>query len=221
MRKSIALCLPGETFSASWVMGVIDALPAMNREYDLQVVNVFSSNPSVTRQTIARALLENPKGFDYALWVDDDNVLSQAHVRLLLETLDTYPAIDLVAGWCDISRSQYDFGDNKVSCGTFNDAGRCENFTHAEVLGAQGLVNIDWTGFPCVLMRGELITHLGAKTFSSISDDSLEWGFFGEDVSFCKRAKEIGAVMVMDPRVRVPHLKLRDCNITTSVNTNV
>ena len=211
-RKSVALCIPGETFSASWVMGLINALPAMNREYDMQIVNVFSSNPSVTRQTIARTLLQNPKTFDYVLWVDDDNVLSEEHVKLLLEVMETYPDIDLVAGWCDITRSQYDFADNKVSCGTFDDHGRCVQFTAEEVTTARGLVGIDWTGFPCVMMRGSLITKLGPKSFSSISDDSLEWGFYGEDVSFCKRAKEIGAVMVMDPRIKLPHLKLRDAN---------
>ena len=211
-RKSLALCLPGEHFSASWVMGLIDSLPALNNEFDMQVVNVFSSNPSVTRQTITRSLLEGGHVFDYALWVDDDNVLSQERVKLLLEVMEAYPDIDIVAGWCDISRSQYDFGDNKVSCGTFDEHGKCINLTHEEVENASGLVSIEWTGFPCVLMRGKLLQELGPKSFSSIADESLEWGFFGEDVSFCKRAKDAGAVMVMDPRVRLPHLKLRDAN---------
>lgn len=211
-RKSIALCIPGEQFSASWVMGIINALPAMNREMDLQVVNVFSSNPSVTRQTITRTLLQNEHVFDYVLWVDDDNVLSEQHVKLLIEVLETYPTIDLVAGWCDITRGQYDFGDNKVSCGTFDERGRCVQFTHEEITEARGLVGIDWTGFPCVMMRGELLRRLGPKCFMPIADESLEWGFFGEDVSFCKRAKDFGAELVADPRICLPHLKLRNSN---------
>jgi len=211
-RKSIALCIPGETFSAAWVMGLVKTLPALNREHDMQVVNVFSSNPSVTRQTIVRTLLSNSRTFDYVLWLDDDNVISEEHVKLLLEVMDTYPDIDLVAGWCDITRGQYDHGDNTVSCGLLNKEGRCDHFAHEEIGNAHGLVSIDWTGFPCVMMRGSLIQRLGPKSFSNISDDSLEWGFFGEDVSFCKRAREIGAVMVMDPRIKVPHLKLRDAN---------
>lgn len=211
-RKSIALCVPGESFSARWVMGIVDALPRLSREYDMQVVNVFSSNPSVTRQTITRTLLANPKEFDYVFWLDDDNVISKEHVGLLLEALETHPSIDLVAGWCEITRGQYDVGDNTTSCGTFTENGRCYHFTQEEIASVQGFIDIDWTGFPCVMMRGALLRKLGPKSFCNISDDSLEWGFYGEDVSFCKRAREIGAVMVMDPRCKVPHLKLRDAN---------
>lgn len=215
--KSIALCVPGETFSARWIMGIIDALPRLSREYDMQVVNVFSSNPSVTRQTITRTLLTNPKKFDYVFWLDDDNVISKEHVALLLEALEAYPSIDLVAGWCDVTRGQYDVGDNTTSCGTFTEDGKCYHFTHEEIESVKGFIDIEWTGFPCVMMRGSLLERLGPKCFQHIFDDSLEWGMYGEDVSFCKRAREIGAVMVMDPRVKLPHLKLRDANQPVNV----
>ena len=152
--------------------------------------------------------------------MDDDNILTDAQLEMLVHGLETHPEIDLVAGWCDVAADVYAAPRPMTSVGTFDARGRCVAFTAEELTKANGLVAIEWTGFPAVLMRGSLLASLGAQAFRFIHDEinAPENGFFGEDVSFCKRMNVATSRprMVVDTRVKVPHLKLRDANSGTS-----
>lgn len=215
-RESLAICIPGETFSGAWVSTFMQMFTNIASKVNVQVFNVWSSNPSVTRQALSHAVLSNEKKFDYVLWIDDDNLLNAEHVDRMMNAFRAYPTIDLVAGWCSVTREFYDLGDNVVSCGTFTKEGRCaHDITEQDMTDANGLVHIEWTGFPGVMMRYGLLQRLTPRAFVPIFDDSLEWGFFGEDASFSKRACQQGAVMVADPKIKIPHIKLRDANTPT------
>jgi Glycosyltransferase like family 2 len=211
--KSFALCMPGETFSSAYVMNLLTMLKA-TAGMRLECFNVYSSNPSATRQGVVQGVLATGKHFDYVCWLDDDNLLTYEHVVLMMEALDAIPAIDMVAGWCDQTTDVYakEDGEIKTSCGVMHPDGRCEAHTIDDLENAKGFVDIDWTGFPGVMMRGSLLEKLGPQAFVNIPNEKARWGMYGEDVSFCIKAKEAGAVMVCDPRIRIPHLKLRDSN---------
>lgn len=208
--KRVAMCLPGETFSGRWMINLLDTFEYAMTQVIVKPYGAFSSDASVTRQVLAKELLEGPHKFDYVLWLDDDNVMDKEKFQVMLNTLETYPEIDAVVGWCYITGDSYESGARKASCGNFDEDGYCKSLTEEE-LKVDGLVKIDWTGFPAVMMRGSLLEKLGWKSFQRIPAD-VDWGSFGEDASFCKRAKDAGAVIVVDPRLKVPHLKLRDSN---------
>jgi hypothetical protein len=75
--------------------------------------------------------------------------------------------------------------------------------------GATELREIEWTGFPCFLMRREALERAGFNPFIPILDERLESGMSGEDSAFCMRARAAGCKFLVDPRVHVPHLKRR------------
>jgi hypothetical protein len=223
--KSIAFCLPGQSFSSTYLIHLLDLMAWCPRHgLDTRVYNGYTSNPSVTRQSLTKLVLGTAgKAPDYVLWLDDDNVLTDDQLEKLIHGLDTHPELEMIAGWCDVAADCYAGPSPKASCGYFDDRGRCVSFTHDELVKADGLVGIEWSGFPAVLMRGSLLQKLGHEGFRYINDyiNAPEHGFYGEDVSFCKRMIEGGYAAACDTRVKVPHLKLRDANtgVTSLVAT--
>ena len=65
-------------------------------------------------------------------------------------------------------------------------------------------------GLPCILMRGSVIDKAGRKPFKPIVDERLEHDVLGDDFCFFLRAEEGGAKFLVDPKIRVPHLKYVD-----------
>ncbi len=80
---------------------------------------------------------------------------------------------------------------------------------HPDQLSAGPLVPIDWSGFPCVLLRYEVLERLGKEAFMPIVRPDVKYGFTSEDTSFFLRAKEAGYQFLVDLRVKVPHIKMR------------
>lgn len=212
--KTLALCLPGESFSSAYMIHMLDLMTWIRPRMDVRAYNGYASNPSVTRQNLTKLVLASGTPPDYVLWIDDDNILIDVQLEMLIHGLDTHPELSLVAGWCDVAANVYSAPSSKTSVGYFDSRGRCVSFTSEELIKANGLVAIEWTGFPVVLMRGSLLQQLGPEAFRYLQDEvnAPEHGFYGEDISFCKQMRSAGLSAVVDTRVKVPHLKLRDAN---------
>ena len=207
-RKTLAMCLPGETFHQRYLAQMLTTHEWALSKFSVRVFNCYSSNPGLTRWGLTKDLLAQCPGGaspDYVLWVDDDNVLSAEHLKMLVEDLEAYPDIDMVAGWCMTAHGT-------TSVGTYNEKGWCVPLPVENLENAGAIRLIDWTGFPCVLVRGALVKKLGPEAWLNIPEPTVSWGQFGEDVSYSKRAVAAGARIVVDPRVKVPHLKVWDCN---------
>lgn len=210
--KVLALCLAGEMVSLNWALATIGTLRAELQQRGWTVVThtAYTSNVYVTRMLNAKSVIESveqgvPRP-DYVLWIDDDNLVTIAHVEQLVEDLEAMPDVDLAAGWCWICSEH----DNviRVSCGNFSPD--CVHLTHFdnEVWAKSRTVRpIEWTGFPCVLMRYSLLAEMGPEGFTPIVDKRLQFGVAGEDTSFCQRAGL--HKMIADPRVKVQHVKPR------------
>jgi hypothetical protein len=99
-------------------------------------------------------------------------------------------------------------------------------------VASQGIpVEVQWTGFPVVLMRAGVIEkamenararmevimkalgHDKPETrklcFAPIFAENSAFGFTGEDVAFCVNVQDFGGKILVDSRVFVEHLKLR------------
>lgn len=211
-RQSIAVCLPGETFSQSYVVKLMDLLFFLAQHFNLRPYWCFSSSPDHTRQQLRQDVLKDGVP-DFVLWIDDDQLLSVDGLKLLLEDLREHPDISLAAGW-----SWEASNENKppmISAGCFVDppAGfksqACGRIEHSTLMSLPGdLTKVEWTGFPAVLMRGSLLVEAGDQAFIMWPNDLAPFYRYGEDISFCMRLPH--RLLVIDRRVRVPHLKLED-----------
>jgi len=210
-QRTIALCISGESFHWEWVR----ALRNLDRYFERKGFQIwdgreYTSNVYVTREQLRKIFMELEPKADLFFWFDDDNpVPTPEQFELLLKDLDEHPEIDGVSGWCWIYNT--DNGTFYPSCGMWAPDGLhwrpfdsvffpCE--TQPRLLES--------TGFPCFLMRRSALEKAGNRPFLPILDDEFEHGLSGEDLAFCTRAQEGGAVFMVDPRVRVRHLKVSD-----------
>jgi len=212
-RKTIAVCLPGETFSSTVMSSWTGLLVNLFSRFNVVPIFCHVSNVHVTRGVLAEQVIQNintePKP-DYVLWIDDDNPVHWEHVNQLLIDLDHVPEADMVAGWCWI----WDQLNNKfvVSCGHLNESNStCLSHTLETLADSEfDLLPIGYSGFPLVLMRASVLTRLKERykhPFAPIYDANHPWGAMSEDTAFCKRVQDLGMRMFVDRRVRVDHLK--------------
>lgn len=211
-RKTINILLPGETFSSAWVAYALSMIQALNSKYNINVSMGHCSNVYVTRHGLANEAMSTKA--DYILWIDDDNLVGGPHVEQLIEDLDQIPEIDIVVGWCECHGDSYASPVIQSSVGHFGEKGKNLSIHPEELHNATALIKIDWTGFPLVLMRQSALAKMN-KPFQPAPNEHSFYGFDSEDISFCRHAKELGLNIAVDPRVCVPHLKLRDSNVVS------
>jgi hypothetical protein len=207
-KQTITVCVPGEQFSRPWVMNWTVLLAALSQKFELQPpIFHYASAPHVTRQAM-RELICKGQIPDYVLWMDDDQLLKWQDLMTLHADLEEHKEADLVAGWAwesEESRGRAGL----ISAGRFNARGGCGRIEYTTLMdGPHDLFQVDWTGFPAVLMRGSLLVDAGEKAFIPIPNDIAPYWAYGEDISFCMRVKD--HTLLLDRRVRVPHLKLQD-----------
>lgn len=210
--KTLAVCISGESFCMEWVLGLMGVKDALQKlGWQVAIYSAYTTNVFVTRSLHLQMMAEGAAAGarpDLVLWIDDDNIVNAEHVVQLLADLDEHPNYSLMAGWCWIVPQGTE--GFKVSCGQLApDSLRWTPFSELIWPKATDLRQIEFTGFPCVLMRYEMLEKLGTKAFLPILDDALTFGMSGEDAAFCKRAVDAGFKMAADPRVKVQHVKLR------------
>jgi len=201
----IALCCPGEVFHMLWVWAHDDLRGDLTSNgYGVASIFAHTSDVCITRSMIFEGLMKILNLYDYILWIDDDNIVKWEHVKLLIEDLDAYPDISMVAGWCYIKKTDT---QTVPSCGFWVDQ-HCREISIEELEDSNKLIEIDYTGFPVVLMRPMALVTAGESPFMPrVGPQYGRWRKTGEDVSFCLNLKENGGRIMVDPRVRVDHLK--------------
>lgn len=212
-RGSIALALPGETFSAMWVVKILDITAhLLQKGWNYLTAINYTSIAGVTRQTIVSQIELAPPAFkpDYILWIDDDQIVDTAIVDLLIADMEALPDADIVAGWTWIAGSGAYFNAPQVSCGRLNfEKGEISHADYRTVQPADGVFEVHWTGFPVLLMRPDALKKVGKHPFAMLPAPDSPWGMWGEDISFCKRLRDAGGKIYVDSRAFVPHLKLK------------
>lgn len=206
-RRSIALCLTGELFQGVYLDFILALQAHLLIDLDFEVIpfRSYTSNPYITREDLRRALANLPVKPELCLWIDDDNPLSIAHFDRLLTDIDAHPEVDGMAGWCWIhSPEKTGF---TVSCGLWAaDHLHWEPFP-SSFANSQDIRSFECGGLPCILMRYSALEKAGDGAFLPIVDNRLEHGVLGEDFAFFLAAEKGGATFLVDPVVRVPHLK--------------
>jgi hypothetical protein len=208
VKRSIALCLSGERFEAVWTDALLTLYGHLiDLDFNILRARPLGENTNVyeMRQTIRRGVLGFTPRPDLCLWLDDDNILTPEHFSMLLAGLDAHSEVDGVSGWCWIhTRDKQGF---MVSCGERAPDGLHWSPFHPSFQHSQELRPFDAGGFPAILMRTSALEKAGEDCFLPILDNRFEYGMSGEDMAFFIRAEKGGARFLVDPRVRVPHLK--------------
>jgi hypothetical protein len=205
-QRTIALCLSGERFEGVWVdhlLALYGHLIDLN--FAILKVRAATSNVYVTREMIRRQLVNSERRPDICLWLDDDNPLSVAHFDQLLADLDARPEVDGIAGWCWI-HNEHKQGF-MPSCGEWAPDRLHWNPFPPSLANDRELRPFDTGGLPVILMRWSALEKAGEGCFLPVIDNRLEHGITGEDMSFFLAAEKGGAKFLVDPTVRVPHLK--------------
>ena len=209
-RRRVAVCLPGETFHWSWLNGIFGLQNMLGYlGFDFLATLGHTSSPHSTRISLAEAVLKYHEGdlrTPYVLWLDDDNILPVEVCRRWIEFMEATPQCDILVGWCWMERGP----KWHVSLGTFNADGTVNYYDFADVMKngpAIRPIKDLGSGFPCVLMRREVLETLGPHAFRPIPNENCEYGAMGEDFSFFWRAKEAGMRCYFDPLGKLPHLK--------------
>lgn len=217
-QRVIALCLPGQTFDASYVWGretlLFHLITRPNGNFQPKLSCGHTTNVYMTRiQLTERVLAMDPEP-ELALWLDDDNILTPEQFELMLTDLEKDPELDGVVAWCWVFNPEANSGHGAwfISCGdwvgTEDDPYNSRALDPVELTKNPGVRPIGWSGFPCVLMRRRALELAGgANAFMPIVDPRIKFGFSGEDTAWFYRAKEAGLRFAVDTRVKVPHLK--------------
>ena len=209
-RRNIAVCLPGESFDWEWInsmLGVQGKLLELG--FNFQALFCYSTLPHVTRMSLAEGVLQYHAGdrsTPYVLWIDDDNIVPVSVIERWVKFFEANDQCDILTGWCWIQRGP----EWRVSVGTINPDGTLAHFSLEQLFSAREIrkVNKLAGGFPCVMMRREVLERLGAKAFIPIAAPESTHGQLGEDLSFFTRANDAGMNLYVNPFGKVGHLKL-------------
>lgn len=145
----------------------------------------------LSREMLSAYAVNN--GFDYVLWLDDDMVFQPDLLEKLIAD-----DVDVAAGLFVGRRYPYEPAIWKsIVCG---DEGRYDEkyYDYPE----DSLFEIDACGMAAVLVKTNVIQTVidqYHRTFEPISG-------YGEDISFCIRAKNAGFKVWCDSRVKVGHV---------------
>jgi len=202
----IALCLSGEQFQGVWVDYILTLQAHLiARGFNVMKLRCVNNIVHLMREEIRRALMNCEVRPDLCLWLDDDNVLSIEHFETLLADIQEHPEVDGVSGWCWIHNDKKQ--GFMVSCGEWAPDHLHWNPFAPSFRNEYKLRPFETGGFPVMLMRFSALEKAGDGCFLPIIDNRLEHGMSGEDMAFFLNAEKGGAKFLVDPRVKVPHLK--------------
>jgi len=135
---------------------------------------------------------------DYVLWIDSDMVFPNTLMIDLIRDMEDEKK-DIVAGVCHMRREPYKpvlWSKLRQGLTAFENESEC-----LVDYPRDGLFEVEGCGFGCILMKTEVIMAVKEK----YSELFAPLPGYGEDLSFCIRARGCGYRIWVDPKVQVGH----------------
>ena len=173
----------------------VRSLVAMRPVGDVVPEFVAGSVVYHSRNRLAQKAVE--EGYDFTLWLDSDMVFPPNLMEVLMEDMT---GKNLVTGVCHMRRPPYrpciwktlrqgiDMEENQ-SVG-YDDYPR------------GGMFQVEGCGFACIMVRTGVIKDVIAR----YSEAFAPLPGYGEDLSFCIRARACGHQIYCDPRLQIGHI---------------
>ena len=166
-------------------VGFVQCLLALNQIGEVRVMLMSGSLIYASREAMSAKAVE--EGFDFVMWFDSDMTFPST-VLLDLVAHDK----DMVTGICAMRRAPY------LPCIYREVDGKLTSVTE----WGTRLLEVDACGFGVVLVKVEILE----KMFEKYQTCFQPMYGFGEDISFCKRVKELGYKIYADPNVEIGHI---------------
>ena len=148
-----------------------------------------------SRDTLAERAIN--EGADYTLWIDSDMVFPDT---LLIDMLEDMKGRDMVTGVCHMRRPPYKPCIwKKLKRGLTPEENQIEGYDDYQ---RDGIFEVDGCGFACVMVRTGVIE----KVINRYHEAFAPLPGFGEDISFCIRARNCGFDIHCDPRLQIGHI---------------
>ena len=218
---NLILCVPGNKFSGKFFQSYSHLLiHCMTNGINLDIQQMFSSNVYHTRECmVAMTVLTDTKNiapyggkdYDYALWIDSDQVFSPEHLEVLISRMEADKSLDVVGAAIKVhSGNEYAFGwfDEKL----LEEKNELKRMTVKEMEGKKALIEVDYLGLAFTLVRKGVFEKLKFPWFeglpySVVPQAKNKVGMMGEDLSWCWRSREAGIKFHIDPLCQVGHEK--------------
>lgn len=171
------------------------SLAALNRPEGYEVNLSFISGSLIydARNRIAKQAIQMEA--DYVMWFDADMIFDPDTLIQLLNDINSNKEIDIISGLYhrrSIPYSPVLF--KKLKCEGDKNWEDYDN--HPD-----GIFELDGVGFGCVLHKASVLFDMACK----YGDWFTPINGYGEDLSFCIRAKELGFKVFCDSNVKCGH----------------
>lgn len=165
-------------------VGYVQCLLSLKRVGECAFLLLTGSLIFASREAIAQKAVNEE--FDYVLWIDSDMTFPPS---LLLDLIAHDK--DIVTGVCAMRRHPY------TPC-VYKEKEKYEAVTE----WPDRLFEVDACGFGAILTKVEVLE----KMFDKYQTCFQPIYGYGEDMSFCRRAKELGYKIYADPNIDIGHI---------------
>lgn len=201
----LVTCVVGDSFDNNFLTSWTKLIKhLMLRGWEIHNRHVTGSNIYHLRELIVSEALrkgETPKIFDnleydYVLWVDSDQVFEPVHFEMLLEDMKE---VDVVSGSIKtLPHMKYAFRTSTVYEDQITD-----------LTDMPRLLEVQTLGFGFLLMKKgvfEKMRDAGEYPFFKPEENDTI-AYFGEDFSWCIKARRAGIKLYADTKCRIGHSK--------------
>lgn len=207
---TIAVCMPGHSFSNHWVFGFANLYLEMVKFFGLvRLVNSYGNNIYQVRENCLKMCALDKHGPpDFVLWIDSDNPPDTMHFAQLWAAIDKNPIASAVGGWYRFFNAE----TNEVLIAAGKMGSNYDNLTEEEIRAAEHLIQVPFIGFGMCLMRWKMIQDVGVqKAFAPYYfpdvDPEKHRTWATDDSGFFAQATLKGHKTFLHPAVFLEHEK--------------
>lgn len=161
---------------------------------DIRKLRLAGSLVYAARNDIAAEAIKS--GADYVLWIDSDMVFDNDLLEKLMKSIE---GKDIVAPLFFRRKKPFNppyYKSIRLNYGGEHEVVEYDDYPENETF------EVDACGFGCVLMRTKVLEDVVNANHTCFNPMPC----FGEDISFCIRAKRCGYKIYVDPTIEVGHI---------------
>lgn len=177
----------------------VSSLVLMDKMPETEIAFAVSSLIYDARNTIAASAVRN--NFDRLMWLDSDMKFDRDMMKRMAQRMDE--GYRFVTGVYCMRKPPY----TPVVYKAFEPGIDPMPFSKGELDAGKGMIQIAGCGFGAVMMDVSILSEM--KNQRSDYPFSPFLGL-GEDLSFCKRATEMGVKLYCDTSIRLGHVGLQE-----------
>jgi hypothetical protein len=204
---NVVIATPGHSMMSSYVKSLLELTSKFNEEkitwawsseYSSHVADAreMTLNGSNHNEVNEQRPFKGAITYDKILWIDSDI------------TFKAEDALALIKSDKDIITGAYLLGSGEVT--VYKEILK-QGYTFNEVKSMTEPVKVAGCGFGFLAVKSGVFESMTRPWFQSVmvtTDDGFSFPMMGEDLSWCKRATDLGYDIWFDPNIKVTHNKM-------------